>query len=67
MGELAIASLLDLGISLVLAGMERSVIVSKVQEMETAGATPDEITDALQAMRQQSEADAQKAIDDSPT
>lgn len=64
MSEVILAKLLDVGISVFMAGIERSAIVAKVEEMETAGATPDEITDALQAMRQQSEADAQKAIDE---
>jgi len=61
--EVAIAKILDLGITMVLAGMERQPIVDKVREMEVAGATADQITDALQAMRQQSEKDAQAKID----
>ena len=60
------AQLIDLGITLFLAGVERSAIKQKVQEMEKAGATADEITDALKAMRQQSELDAQAAIDKMP-
>ena len=57
-----IAQLLDIGISLALAGIERTTIVNDVRKMEEAGATPDEITDALQKMRQDSEAEAEAAI-----
>jgi len=64
--EAAIAKILDIGITLVLAGMERQPIVDKVREMEVSGATADQITDALQAMRQQSEKDAQAKIDAMP-
>jgi hypothetical protein len=58
-----IAQLLDIGISLALAGIERTTIVNDVRKLEESGATPDQITDALQKMRQDSEKDAQSAID----
>jgi len=58
-----IAQLLDIGISLALAGIERTTIVNDVRKLEESGATPDQITDALQKMRQNSEKDAQAAID----
>lgn len=61
--EKAIAKILDVGLAALQAGIEREPIVAKVREMEEQGATPDAITDALQAMRQESEAAAQKAID----
>jgi len=57
-----IAQLLDIGISLALAGIERTTIVNDVRKLEESGATPDQITDALQKMRQDSEKDAQSAI-----
>ena len=58
-----IAQLLDIGISLALAGIERTTIVNDVRKLEESGATPDQITDALQKMRQNSEKDAQSAVD----
>lgn len=60
---IAIAKILDLGITLYVAGIERQSIVDKVRGMEDQGATPDEISDALQKMRQDSEGAAQRAIE----
>ena len=61
--EVAIAKVVDFAITAFIAGLEREPIVVKVREMELAGATPDEITDALQSMRKASEAEAQAKID----
>ena len=58
-----VAKIIDLAFTAWLAGMEREPIVAKVREMEAAGATMKEITDALEAMRVQSESDAQAKID----
>jgi hypothetical protein len=58
-----VAKLLDFAFTAWLAGIERDAIRNKVQEMEASGASMDEITDALQAMRVQSEVDAQAKID----
>ena len=58
--------LADFAITLALAGIDRLAIVEKVRTMEEAGATPDEITDALQAMRKASEAKAQADINAAP-
>lgn len=63
MREAVIWKLLDLALAAVQAGFERQAVVEKVRELEAAGASPDQITDALQAMAKQSEADAQAAID----
>ena len=41
----------------------RGPIVEHVRKREAEGATPDQITDELQAMRQQTEAETQKKID----
>ena len=60
---IGVAKLLDFAFTVWLAGIEREAIVTKVQEMEAAGASMDEVTDALQAMRKQAEADAQAKID----
>lgn len=63
MSEVMLARLLDIGFSLLAAGIERNTIVGEVARMEEDGATPEEITAALQSMRKQSEDDAQLAID----
>jgi hypothetical protein len=61
-----IASVVEAAFTLYQAGVERGPIQAKVREMEAAGATPDAITDALQAMRKESEAADQQAIDKMP-
>lgn len=55
--------LVDLGFSLALAGLERMETVDYVRKREDEGASPDQITDELQARRQKSENDAQAKID----
>jgi len=64
MTAVGVAKLADLVFTLALAGLERIPVVEKVREMEEKGASPDEITDALQEMRKASEAVAQKKVDD---
>lgn len=61
-----VAKLLDAGIAAYLANIERGVIVAEVRQWELAGKTLEEMTSLLQAMAQESEAKAQKAIDDAP-
>jgi hypothetical protein len=51
---------------LIEAGLERAPIVDLVRKRELEGATLDQITDELQAMRQQSERDAQSDINRMP-
>lgn len=60
---IGVAKLLDAAIAAWLVGVAREPLVAKVREMEAAGASMDEMTDALQAMAAQSEADAQAEID----
>ena len=60
---IALARLLDFAFTLAEAGIARGPYVEKASQMAAAGASPDEITDALQKMRQESEAEAQKKID----
>lgn len=60
------AKIVDVAITLALAGLERASVVEKVRQMEDEGASADQITDALQAMRRQSEQDAQAKIDAAP-
>jgi len=64
--ERGLARLVDWAFTAALAGMERAPIVAKVREMETAGTSPDEITDELQKGRQESEVEAQGKIDRVP-
>jgi len=61
--SLALVKLLDMGFTLALAGIERVAAVEKARAMEEAGASADEITDALQKMRQESETAAQRKVD----
>lgn len=61
-----VAKLLDFAFTAWLAGIERDAIRNRVQEMEAAGASMDQITDALEAMRVKSEVDAQAKIDKLP-
>jgi len=61
-----VAKLLDAGIAAYLANIERGTIVAQVRQWETEGKTPEEMTGLLRAMAGDSEASAQKAIDDAP-
>jgi len=61
--EIAVAKIVDLALTAFMAGIERQPIVEEIRKMEAAGATPDEMTDALQAMRQAQEAKTQAKID----
>lgn len=61
-----VARLVDYAFTLALAGMEREPIVAQVRQWEQEGKTPDEITDALQAGRKDSEVQAQADIDNAP-
>ncbi|MDH4172139.1 MAG: hypothetical protein OEW90_04995 [Betaproteobacteria bacterium] len=58
-----LARLADFLITAALAGIEREALVHDVRTMESEGATPDQITDALEAKRIASETEAQDKID----
>jgi len=60
--EIVVAKIVDLALTAFMAGIERQAIVEDLRKMEAAGATPDEMTDALQAMRQAQEAKTQAKI-----
>jgi len=62
-GEVVVAKIVDMAFTLLEAGIARQPIVEEIRKMESAGATPDEMTDALQAMRQSQEAKTQAKID----
>lgn len=64
--EKGAAKLADVVFTLALAGFARAPLVDFVRQQEAAGATMDQITDKLQTMRQQSEADTQAKIDALP-
>ena len=66
MAAAGVAKLLDVLFTLALAGFERAPLVAKAREMEAAGATMDEITDALRAMTIGAEETAQGKIDAAP-
>lgn len=61
--EKGMAKLVDFVFNAALVGLERAPLVALVREREEAGATADEITDELIAMRKQADADAQAEID----
>ena len=48
----------DLVFTLAKVGLERDAVVGKVRTMEEAGASPDEITDALKKLAAETEAEA---------
>jgi hypothetical protein len=55
---LVIAKVVDAAFTALSVGLEREVVLGKVAELERAGATPDEIADALADMRRASSAAA---------
>ena len=57
----------DAALSLLAAKFERDAIIARVREKEAAGATPEEITADLKAMRDEAIAKAQDAINRQPT
>ena len=66
MAAAGFAKLVDVLFTVALAGFERAPLIAKAREMEAAGATVDEITDALRAMTIGSEETAQRKIDAAP-
>lgn len=64
--EKGMAKLADFAFTLALAGIAREPFVDYVRKREAEGATPDQITDELYVMRQQSEKDTQTKIDALP-
>jgi len=64
--EQGMAKLADWIFTAALAGLERAPLVAQVREMEAAGKSPDEITDALQKGRQEAEVEAQGKVDRAP-
>lgn len=61
------AELLNLAFNLLAVGVNRGLILSTVDDMEKAGKSPQEITEALKALRKNSEIEAQAAIDAMPS
>lgn len=61
-----VSKLLELGFQLLSLKVEHDAIVGRVREMEAAGASQDEISAALEQMRDQALAAAQRAIDEAP-
>jgi len=51
MSEVAILKLLDMGLTALSVGLERQAILSKVAEMQKAGATPDQLVEGLRKLR----------------
>lgn len=62
MNEAVLFKLVDLALNAVAIGLERDAIVSRVKEMESQGASPDQIANALKDMRDQAILKAQDAI-----
>jgi hypothetical protein len=61
------ARLADYAITMAIAGLiERPVIVEFVRKLEAEGKTPDQITDALQAMALSSESAARNEVRNTP-
>lgn len=58
-----IAKLIDLAFTLAEAGLARGPVVEMVQAKEAAGATPEQISEALEEMRKQAETDADAAVE----
>lgn len=57
------AVIVEAALNLLAVGIERGVIIGKVKELEDSGASQQEIADALQKMRKDSEQAVQDAID----
>lgn len=64
MTEMLIVELIKGGFMLAQAGLNRDIVVAKVNEKLDAGATDQEIADMLRDGRLQSEIEAQQAIND---
>ena len=60
------AKILDLGFTLLAAGVERTQVVDYVRVKEEAGASPDEITDGLQQWAEDSGTATQDKINHAP-
>lgn len=65
MSEALMFKLVDMALNVVFVGLERDLIVSTIKDMEAAGASPDDVVDAIRAMRDKAIADAQAVIDGS--
>lgn len=63
MTEVLLLKLLDIGMTAVSVGLEREEVLNKAREMQAAGATAEEIADALVKMRDDAIVEAQKQID----
>lgn len=61
-----VSRLVDAAFTLVEMGFERAPLVDLIKKRELEGATMDQMTDELQAMRKQSEKDAQDDINKMP-
>lgn len=67
MSDPRLFKLLDLGINLLMIGFERQALVARVKEMEAAGLTADEITDALHKMADEAIENLRKQLDGTPS
>ena len=47
----AVWKLVDLALNAVAVGLERQAVIDRLKVLEEAGKTPDELADALKAMR----------------
>lgn len=63
MTDALIYKLVDLAFNALAVGLERDLILTKVKEMESSGATPEQVAEALRGMRDQAIQKAQEAID----
>lgn len=66
MKEEALFKLVDMALSLVQIGLEREVVLTRIQELEKAGRTAEEITEAIKVMRDEAIARAQSSINSTP-
>jgi hypothetical protein len=49
--EVVIWKLVDMALNAVAVGLERQAVIERVKVLETEGKSPDEIADAIKAMR----------------
>jgi len=51
MNEVVLWRLVDMALNAVAVGLERQAVIERVKALETEGKSPDEIADAIRAMR----------------
>lgn len=62
MTEAVILKLIDVALTAAAVGLEREAILDRVRGLQAAGATPEDITQALVTMRDDAIAEAQRKI-----